>query len=91
MIRIRRAAELIVYSDHSLSQVAERCGFASVSHFNQVFLKYVGITPGHCRKAYPPEIITHPDKMMPADSDTFMYSVLAHKLIPKSLAMPGEK
>lgn len=83
MIRIRRAAELIVYSDHSLAQVSDMCGYASVSHFNRVFLKYVGITPGQCRRAYPADILfgsfqheeesKHPNR--------FIYSALAHKRI----------
>lgn len=87
MIRIRRAAELVVYSEHSLTQVAEMCGFASASHFNRVFLKYVGITPGQYRRAYPANILFGPklaDTSRPQDA--FMYSVLAHKTItPKMI------
>ena len=81
-IRIRRAAELIVYSDHSLPQVADLCGFASVSHFNRVFLKYVGITPGQCRRAYPANALFE-DAQASAirRPDRFMYSVLAQKTI----------
>lgn len=79
-IRIRRAAELIVYSDHSLSQVSELCGFSSVSHFNRVFLKYVGATPGQCRRAYPVDILISSDKAQQTGStSSFMYSVLARK------------
>lgn len=81
-IRIRRAAELIVYSEYSLSQVAEACGFASDSHFNRVFLKYVGITPGQCRRAYPAGTLDFSkDADTSAFSNNFMYSVLARKLI----------
>lgn len=83
MIRIRRAAELIVYSDHSLTQVADMCGFASDSHFNRVFVKYVGTTPGQCRRAYPVNILFEP-KDVPVAADRpgrFMYSVLAQKCI----------
>lgn len=83
MIRIRRAAELIVYSDHSLTQVAELCGFSSDSHFNRVFVKYVGITPGQCRRAYPANIIFGPKVGVEAKDrpSRFMYSVLAQKCI----------
>ena len=87
MIRIRRAAELIVYSDHSLSQVAEICGFTSVSHFNRVFVKYVGITPGQCRRAYPANVLFAP-KNVSAPKDwpgRFMYSVLAQKYITPAM------
>jgi len=85
-IRIRCAAELIVYSDHSFAQVADMCGFASASHFNRVFLKYVGITPGQCRRAYPANVLFG-TVGTPADrSSRFMYSVLAHKTItPKMI------
>lgn len=94
-IRIRRAAELIVYSDHSLTQVADLCGFASVSHFNRVFLKYAGITPGQCRRAYPMDILFESPRDEKSSPDTghsiprpdrFMYSVLAQKHItPKMI------
>lgn len=88
MIRIRSAAELIVYSDHSLSQVAQLCGFSSVCHFNRVFLKYAGITPGHCRRACPPDILFgYGDraKNLSRHSEHFMYSVLAQKRITPDL------
>lgn len=84
MIRVRRAAELIVYSDHSLSQVSQQCGFSSVSHFNRVFLKYAGITPGQARRAYPADILfgfPKQDKKPASQSEYFMYSVLARKRI----------
>ena len=84
MIRIRRAAELIVYSDHSLVQVSQLCGFSSVSHFNRVFLKYAGITPGQARRAYPADILFGSPKSgdkTNAQADQFMYSVLAQKRI----------
>lgn len=89
-IRIRRAAELIVYSDHSLAQVAQMCGFSSVSHFNQVFLKYVGNTPGQCRRAYPVDILFAKNGEAAkafGRPNQFMYSVLAQKRIP----IPGSE
>lgn len=84
MIRIRKAAELIVYSDLTLTQVSEMCGFSSASHFNRVFLKYAGITPGQCRRAYPAEILfgfKDMTKDINAKNNYFMYSVLAQKRI----------
>jgi len=77
-IRIRRAAELIVYSDHSLNQIAQLCGFSSVCTFNRVFLKYVGTTPGQCRRAYPGDILLGPQSK---DPNQFMYNVLTRKMI----------
>lgn len=85
-IRIRKAAELVVYSEYNLTRVSELCGFASVSHFNRVFLKYVGITPGQCRRAYPSEILITPDNKQYADrTKRFMYSVLAQKRITQEM------
>lgn len=52
MIRIRKAAEQIVYSDLPLTEVAQMCGYVSASHFNRVFMRYVGMPPGQCRRAY---------------------------------------
>ena len=93
-IRIRKAAELIVYSDHSLTQVSEMCGFASVSHFNRVFLKYAGITPGQCRRAYPADILfgfREKAKNLSSQSDYFMYSVLAQKRITPDMIRDLDK
>ncbi len=85
MIRIHHAAELITYSDYSLVQVSNMCGFASASHFNRIFLKYAGITPGQCRKAYPDNILSHPEDWVRSDKsrhpNRFIYSVLAQKRI----------
>ena len=86
MIRIRRAAELIVYSDLSLVQVSQMCGFSTVSHFNRVFLKYAGITPGQARRAYPADILFGSRKPAASQADQFMYSVLAQKRITPELA-----
>ena len=81
-IRVRRAAELVVYSEDNLTQVAKKCGFSSVSHFNRVFLKYVGITPGQCRRAYPADaLIRQKSDDSTSIRNNFMYSVLAQKLI----------
>ena len=82
MIRIRRAAELIVYSDHDLADVAKMSGFSSVSTFNRAFCKYVGTTPTQCRRAYPQDVLHGPAS---SDPNRFMYSVLAHKRITKQM------
>lgn len=82
MIRIRRAAELLTYSDRALAQVSEDCGFGTVSHFNHVFRKYTGITPGQCRRAFPANILFGPTdlKLSAGDRpDRFMRSILAGK------------
>lgn len=83
LIRVRKAAELIVYSDLSLAQVAQLCGYVSVSHFNRVFAHYIGLPPGQCRRAYSPELVVK-DRDALANPDSFIYSVLAGKSIHPS-------
>ena len=97
MIRIRKAAELIVYSDLSLTQVAQMCGYVSTSHFNRVFAHYVGLPPGQCRRAYSSDLHTNEESSR-RTPDSFMYSVLAGKSIsPRTIdsfeadARPKEK
>lgn len=80
LVRIRKAAELIVYSDLSLAQVAQLCGYVSVSHFNRVFAHYIGLPPGQCRRAYSAELVVKTQ----ATPDSFIYSVLAGKSISPS-------
>lgn len=77
MIRIRMAAEQIVYSDLPLSQVAQMCGYVSVSHFNRVFMRYVGMPPGQCRRAYAYDV-TGEDTLAPG---SFIGSVLTGRPI----------
>ena len=57
VIRIRKAAEMISFSDMDLSQVAQTAGFTSTSHFTRVFKKVVGIPPGQYRRMFPTSII----------------------------------
>lgn len=84
-IRIRKAAELISYGEYSLSQVSESVGFVNVSHFNRVFTKYTGISPGQYRRAYPIDILQDNVESYFSDIDAdpetgrFIYSVLARK------------
>lgn len=76
-IRVRKAAELIVYGDLPLAQVAQLCGYVSVSHFNRVFMRYVGIPPGQCRRAFSFENLSNAKR----SAGSFMFSVLAGKSI----------
>lgn len=81
MIRVRKAAEQIVYSDLPLTQVAQMCGYVSASHFNRVFMRYVGIPPGQCRRAYSYDLVNRKQRA----PDGFMYSVLAGKSINSTI------
>ena len=84
-IRVRHAAELITYSDYSLTNVSTMCGFASTSHFSRIFVKYAGVTPGQCRKAYPDNILVSAESWAESNKvrhpNRFIYNVLAHKRI----------
>ena len=57
LIRIRRAAEMISFSDMDLMQVSQSTGFVSISHFNRVFKKVVGLPPGQYRRMFPSGIL----------------------------------
>lgn len=61
VIRIRKAAELISFSDMNLNQVASATGFVNLSHFNRIFKKVVGIPPGHYRRMFSGDILTKQD------------------------------
>jgi AraC-like DNA-binding protein len=50
IIRIRKAVELLSFTELSLAQISEMTGFVSLTHFNRVFTKHVMIPPGQYRK-----------------------------------------
>ena len=87
MIRIRKAAEQIIYSDLPLSQVAQMCGYVSASHFNRVFMRYVGMPPGQCRRAYAYDISDNDSR----NGNTFIGCVLAGKPITREVIRDFEQ
>lgn len=50
--RIARAKVLLAASPHSLTQIAERCGFQDMGWFSRVFHREVGQPPGAYRRAH---------------------------------------
>ncbi len=48
-LRIERAKKLLVRSDDSITEVALETGWRSLSHFNAVFRRHVGMTPSAFR------------------------------------------
>ena len=50
--RIERAANLLKYSEASLSEISDYVCFNSQSHFGSVFRKQMGMTPGQYRNEY---------------------------------------
>lgn len=49
-MRVTRAKELLVQSDHSLTDIAAECGFFDQSHFTKVFRSSTSLSPGEFRK-----------------------------------------
>ena len=48
-LRVNYAVHLLLHTDTSLIEIAYTCGFSSQAHFNTVFKRTIGITPGAAR------------------------------------------
>ena len=48
-LRIRKAYDLIRYTDQKLSEIAASCAFSSIHYFSRVFRRYVGMSPSQVR------------------------------------------
>lgn len=53
-IRLEFAEKLLVFSNMTLMQISEECGFSSPNYFNKCFSAWHGKTPSQYRKAYTP-------------------------------------
>ncbi len=51
-LRVERARQLIQSSDHTLSTVADMCGFNDVSMLGKAFRRETGVTPSQYRRRY---------------------------------------
>lgn len=49
--RLRKAMDLLTYTNQSISEIAEQCGYRNVEHFCRQFRKCIGISPGKFRKS----------------------------------------
>ena len=49
-IRVRKAQQLLIDSDTSITDIADICGFGNVTYFEKVFKQMTGQTPGQYRK-----------------------------------------
>lgn len=49
-MRVQKGADLICQTDLKLMEVSERVGFKDIHHFNRVFKKVTGYTPGEVRR-----------------------------------------
>ena len=50
--RIKRAKQLLLDSDMTISQIAEKCGYANSYYFSSAFKKREGISPSNFRKKF---------------------------------------
>ncbi|WP_144554851.1 AraC family transcriptional regulator [Bacillus sp. X1(2014)] len=50
--RVIKAKELLIETNHSVSYIAEICGFESMTHFHRIFKKYINMTPANFRKEH---------------------------------------
>lgn len=48
--RLRRAQDLLKYTEKSIREIAESCGYNNVEHFCRQFRQHNGCTPGQYRK-----------------------------------------
>ncbi len=53
-VRVDRAANLLTYSDSSISEIGDYVNFPNQSYFGRIFKKYKGITPKAYRDRYKP-------------------------------------
>ena len=50
--RIGEAQDLLIHETLPIAEVADRLGYTSVCHFNAMFKKYVGMSPGQYRRSF---------------------------------------
>ena len=51
-VRIKQAKVLLQFSDESVGEIMERCGFMDAAYFSRVFKKVLGYSPQTFRKLY---------------------------------------
>lgn len=50
-LRVARARQLLVATDHAIGEIAGRCGFSDANYFARVFRRITGLTPREVRLA----------------------------------------
>jgi transcriptional regulator GlxA family with amidase domain len=50
MMRLQRAKELLETTDHTVSEIAYKTGFQTISHFTKIFKKQYSIVPSAYRQ-----------------------------------------
>lgn len=68
-LRIENACKLLLESMLSISEITERLGFSSESHFSRTFKKYTGFSPSQYKR----DFITHLGSHEPNDSADILH------------------
>ena len=55
--RINRAAQMIIETEHTISEISYECGFNNISNFNRVFRERIGTTPSDYRRKFKASVI----------------------------------
>ena len=48
-LRVSKAADYLIFTDHDLNRISQETGFSDCSHFIRVFRSIKGVTPGKYR------------------------------------------
>jgi len=51
-LRVSKAADYLIFTDHDLNRISQETGFSDCSHFIKVFRVIKGVTPGRYRAAH---------------------------------------
>ena len=49
-VRLTKAKDLLINSDHSVGEISDKCGFSSANYFGLIFKKKEGLSPLQYRK-----------------------------------------
>lgn len=55
--RINRAAQMIIETEQTISEISYECGFNNISNFNRVFRERIGTTPSDYRRKFKNSVI----------------------------------
>lgn len=84
-LRLKKACELISYSDISISEVCRRCGFNDIHNFGRAFKRAIGTTPSRYRRASNSEGFSVRTSAIPqldySDTLCFSYAPDAQRLV----------
>ena len=68
-LRIKKAKQLLITENYSVSEVCERVGYSSLGSFSSLFLKHVGVSPTSYRRTLwklSSEPFRYPSQVIPA-------------------------